>query len=536
MGMFVNSLIPFDAFSEMASEQYYVDKSMIIDELSSAINKVNKYICITRPRRFGKSVMANMVASYYGKAVDAGRIFDSLKIAGTDAYREHLNKHNVIYIDLSEIPEKCNSYDEYIDRVLSGLKADLTARYKQLDINSGDALWDILNSILINTGEKFVFVMDEWDAVFHMPFLSENDRKDYLLFLKSLLKSKQYVELAYMTGVLPIAKYSSGSELNMFMEYNMFSSVKYSDYFGFLDSEVDRLYDIYKKNNSKIGFTREDLRIWYDGYHNAAGEQLYNPRSIVCALTDNQIRNYWTTSGPYDEIFYYIRNNIEAVRDDIVLMIAGEGVEASIHDYAAISMELGSRDEIYSAMVVYGLLTYDEGKVYIPNRELMEQFRKLVMTKESLGYIYSLANESERMLKATLSADTQTMEDILTYAHNTESPIFDYNSEIELAAVVNLVYLGARDQYRVEREDKAGKGFADFIFYPERRGIPGIILELKVGKTADDAIQQIIDKKYALRFAGKLGQHYTGGLLAVGIAYDKKSKKHSCKVIDINPT
>lgn len=407
MGMFLNSTMPFEAYQRIVSGRYFVDKSELLNELNDIIGMEERFYCITRPRRFGKTVMANMVASYYGKAEDSSGLFDQLEIAQSETYRKHLNQHQVIYIDFSDVPRECMDYNAYIDRIHDGLLSDLTEAYPQITINREDALWDVMTKVSMKSGDKFIFVMDEWDAVFHMSFLTETDRKEYLLFLKSMLKSKQYVDFAYMTGVLPIAKYSSGSELNMFLEYDMSTSIRFCDYFGFLDEEVDRLYEIYVKTNKRAAFLREDLRIWYDGYHNAMGNRMYNPRSIVCALIDNQIRNFWTNSGPYDEVFYYVRNNIEAVRDDLVLMLAGEGVEANVQDYAAVSMNIGSRDEIYSAMVVYGLLTYDDGKVYIPNRELMDQFRKLVMTKDSLGYVYRLAKESEKMLKATLDGDTR---------------------------------------------------------------------------------------------------------------------------------
>lgn len=220
------------------------------------------------------------------------------------------------------------------------------------------------------------------------------------------------------------------------------------------------------------------------------------------------------------------------IRDDLVLMISGEGIETGIQNYAAVSMNLKTREEIYSSMVVYGLLTYMDGKVFVPNREIMEQFRKLLMSKESLGYVYNLAKESEKMLKATLHGDIQTMTKILKYAHDTEAPILSYNSEIELSAVVNLVYLAARDKYRVEREDKAGEGYVDFIFYPEYKDTPGIILELKIDATPEEVLQQIKEKNYILRFKGKLGEKmkYTGKILAVGISYNRKTKEHMCKV------
>ena len=335
-----------------------------------------------------------------------------------------------------------------------------------------------------------------------------------------------------MTGVLPIAKYSSGSELNMFLEYDMVTKKKFSEYFGFLEAEVDQLFLKYQEETGKPEITREELRSWYDGYCTASGEKIYNPRSIVCALTDNELSNYWTSSGPYDEIFYYIRNNIEDVRDDLVLMTAGERIPIKLQGYAATGTELKTKNEIYSAMVVYGLLTYDEGAVFVPNKELMDKYNELLLTNDSLGYIYNLARESEKMLAATLDGDTETMAEILKFAHDTEAPIFSYSNEAELSAVVNLVYLAARDKYRIEREDKAGKGYADFIFYPNNRAADCIILELKVDSTPKKAIQQIKDRNYILRFAGKLGEkkRYTGKVLAVGISYNKKTKEHNCEI------
>lgn len=197
-------------------------------------------------------------------------------------------------------------------------------------------------------------------------------------FLRDLLKGQAYVELAYMTDVLPVAKYSSGSEINMFKEYDMASKEKYSTYFGFSDLEVDQLFDVYRQTVRNAKVTREDLAEWYDGYHTAAGDRLYNPRSVICALTDNQISSYWASSGPYDEIFYYVRNNIRDVRDDLVLMVSGERIEMKLQGYAATSAELETKNQIYSAMVVYGLLTYEKGSVFIPDRELMEQFSELL--------------------------------------------------------------------------------------------------------------------------------------------------------------
>ena len=220
------------------------------------------------------------------------------------------------------------------------------------------------------------------------------------------------------------------------------------------------------------------------------------------------------------------------MRDEIALLVSGIAVPAKIREYAATSMALSTKEEIFSAMVVYGFLSSEDGKVSIPNKELMSKFEEMLMKEPALGYVYRLARESDRMLKATLLGNVDDMAQILEYAHNTETPLLTYSSEIELTALVNLVYLSARDSYRVEREDKAGTGFVDFIFYPKDKRADGMILELKVDHTPEEAIAQIKERNYALRFEGKLGEkpEYEGRILAVGIAFDKKNKKHSCKV------
>lgn len=533
MGIFLNSRSPCADYREMVSDLYFVDKSMLITELIPALEKKNRYFCISRPRRFGKSVMANMIGAFFGKSTDSSELFDQLAISKQEKYRTHLNQHNVIYIDFSRMSENCGSYRSYISRIQNGLKEDIIAEYPDLALDPQKAVWDNLQQIFEKRGEKFIFIMDEWDAIFHKSFIQEADKETYLEFLRNLLKGQVYVELAYMTGILPIAKYSSGSELNMFLEYDMATKKKFSEYFGFLDSEVDSLFEAYLHNTADPEVSRENLRVWYNGYCTASGKRLYNPRSVVCALTDNELSNYWTSSGPYDEIFYYIRNNIEGVREDLALMTAGERIRIVLQGYAAAETALDTKNQIYSAMVVYGLLTYEDGAVFIPNKELMDKYNELLLTNDSLGYVHRLVKASEKMLSATLSGDTKTMAEILKFAHDTESPILSYNSEIELSAVVNLVYLAARDRYRVEREDKAGEGFVDFIFYPENRNAAGIILELKMDSTPEEALQQIIAKNYILRFEGKIGEKakYQGKILGVGISYNKKTKVHGCKVI-----
>lgn len=565
MGFYLNSRTAYTLYKNESNKPYFVDKSHMLEELFSLVREGNNYICLTRPRRFGKTIMANMIASFFSKAYDAKPLFDRLAVAASEEYETYRNKYDVIYVPFNDVPGNCDSYAKYIQRIEQRLSKDLIKEFPDVDFEEGDALWDMLMTLYMEHPDiQIIFVLDEWDFVFHQDFVSDADKKAYLAFLRSLLKDRPYVRLAYMTGILPIsshtayatlesvdsivdasgeslqavfpadASYSSGSELNMFAEYTMAKSRMFSEYFGFFDSEVDMLYERYEKQQkAPLMVSREELKRWYDGYTTPSGLRLYNPRSVVLALSNNSLDNYWTSSGPYDEMFYYIRNNVDSVRDDLALMVSGACIPAKIQEYAATSQELKTKDEIFSAMVVYGFLSYENGTVSIPNKELMDKFSDMLKKESSFGYVYRLARASEKMLRATLAGDTETMERILELAHDTEVPIFSYNHETELSAVVNLVYLSARDCYRVEREEKAGKGFVDYIFYPETPAAEtGIILELKVDHSPEEAISQIKEKNYAAGFlktaAWREGK--TKRILLVGIGYDKVKKKHRCKV------
>lgn len=463
MGFYLNSVKPAELYNNETKRPYFVDKTRMLEELFPLVDTGTQYVCITRPRRFGKTIMANMIGAFFGKAKELP-VFERLEIAKAPDYKKYKHQYNVVYIDFSKVNTDCESYSEYIAYIKDILRDDLheafpDVRYRQ----RGDAAEDFMR-ITQSTGEKFIFVFDEWDYIFHRNYVTDDDKARYVAFLSNLLKDQPYVKLVYMTGILPITKYSSGSELNMFKEYTMNTQSLYSDYFGFTEKEVDELYARYRTNNKELRVDREGLRKWYDGYHTLTGKQLYNPRSIVFALENNQLSDYWTSSGPYDEIFYYVKNNIADVRNDIAKMVAGESVPAEIQEYSATSSELKTRAEILSAMVVYGFLTFDNGCVSIPNRELMNKFSDMVKKEESLGYIYRLAKESDRMLAATKAGDVDTMVSILQHAHDTETGMTGYNDEFELSAIIKLVYLSARDRYDIQREDKAGIGYVDYIF------------------------------------------------------------------------
>lgn len=362
MGFYLNSKKARSNYQEIVNSAYFVDKTLLLKELipiagqGNTTGQSNKYICITRPRRFGKTVMANMVTAYFVKGVDSRSLFDGLAISTCSGYKNHLNQHNVIFITLSEIPDNCQSYEQYISRIKKKLMSDLMRSYPDAEIDPSEPLWDAFNTVFELKEIRFIFVLDEWDFLFHRDFAADRDKSAYISFLSTLLKDQPYVEMAYMTGILPITKYSSGSELNMFLEYTMASEEKYCEYFGFTEEETNWLYEKYLGLTENPRITREELGTWYDGYHTRSGRRLYNPRSVISALINNNLGNYWTSSGPYDEILYYIRKNVDDVRDDIAVMVSGGAVPVKIREYAASSMNLDTKEEIFSAMVVYGFL------------------------------------------------------------------------------------------------------------------------------------------------------------------------------------
>lgn len=521
MAYFLNSDFKNNEFELMSKDNFFVDKTLLIDEINSLIGIKDRFVCITRPRRFGKTVNAMMLASYYSKNADFKSLFDELEISKKASYLNHLNKHNVIYITLNEVPKASCTYREFIGRYINLLSEDLKECYPDLKLNGNLSMSDIFTQVCQKYNQSFIFIIDEWDYIFNNDLFSKEDRENFLQFLKDLLKDRPYVELAYMTGVLPIAKYSSGSALNMFKEYNMLNDSKYDKYFGFTLPEVESLC----KKQNKVTFN--ELKAWYDGYKTSSGLDVFNPRSVVYALSDGVCQSYWTNTGPMDEILYYINSDVDAVKDDVVKMVSDVPLEIKLKGYSAEQKELNNRNQILSAMTIYGFLSYCNEELRIPNKELRIKFDDALEDK-SMGSVSEIVMKSNEMLLATVRKDTKTMEKLIQEAHDINIPVIKYNDENSLACIITLVYLSARSKYKIVREMPAGIGFADFIFYPNDKSKPAFIIELKKDSTPDEALKQIQEKRYALAL-----KDYTGQKLAVGIAYDSKLKKHSVKIEDI---
>ncbi len=533
MGYYLNPEDVIDIYKREVRKPYFVDKTKMIDELIPLVERQGCYLSVTRPRRFGKSVVAAMIGSFFGRGVDSEEVFSQLEISQNQNYRKHLNQHNLIYIDFSRDVADCGSYAQYITTIKNRLTRDLKTAYPDAEIDSQDSMGAILRLVsLSHKNEKFVLVFDEWDYVFHRDYFTEEDRGRFTAFLGDMTKDRVFVEMAYLTGVLPIKKYSASDTMNHFDEYNMANSEIYDRYFGFTGKEVDELYVRYLKNCGRPAFSREELTNWYDGYQREDGESIYNPNSVVLALTRNRLQNYWAKAGEYEELKDYVLNDIDGVRDAVMLLAAGEPVEADISEYASTAAVLKHRDEILSVMTVYGYLNYYNGCVQIPNMELELEFDKIMRTEPKYSYMRELEKESARIQQATYDGDEDKVGEVLAVVHATESPLKAYNDEAELSGSVKLAYIAARDKYRIEREDQAGIGYVDYIFYPYNRSDDGIIIELKVDASPETALKQIKEKNYALKFQGKLGEQKktTGRIILVGIGYYRKDKTHRCRI------
>ena len=521
MTRFLNLNFRDSSFEEIVNDKFFVDKTQMISKINKLSGMKDKYVCMTRPRRFGKTTNAVMLASYYSKGSDFKNLFDKLNINNDPFYLEHLNRHNVFFISFDILPKDNCTYAEFIERYKNFIIGDLKILCPNLTFDSNWNLSDVFNQVYAQTRERFIFIMDEWDYIFNRNLFTANEREQFLQFLKDLLKDQPYVELAYMTGVLPIAKYSSGSALNMFREYNCLNDSKFDRYFGFTEEEVKTLC----ARQDKVSL--QELKEWYDGYHSYNGLEIYNPRSVNSALNEGVCMNYWTNTGPVNEIFEFIKYDFNGVLKDIMEMVNGAVLEIELKGYGAEQLSLNSKEKIFSAMVVYGLLDYHQEKLRIPNKELRKKFID-TLEDESIREIANFLKDSKEMLVATLDQDTEKMEELIEKIHNEYIPMLEYNDENSLSCVITIAYICAKDRYKIVRECPSGIGFADFIFFPKVKSNPAFILELKRNSTPEEAIQQIKEKKYAESL-----KDYIGEKLLVGISYDKKTKKHYVKIEEI---
>ena len=522
MALYLN--VGNESFQESLNSIIYVDKSPLIEILNRSIKTKNKYFCLSRPRRFGKSVTAQMICSYYAKGQDCSPLFDDLEIASFDDYKKHLNQYDVISINISdEFSRASHNVKSMTDILTKSIVRELKEEYPNCAISSPEFLDLTLQEVYNYSKVPFVFVIDEWDCIMREKKEDPDSLKQYLEWLKAIFKDKPYVGLAYMTGILPVKKYGSHSALNMFTEYSMTEPLNLGQYIGFTENEVK---DICKQHD--VAFNQ--MQQWYDGYSFKDVPHIYNPNSVVNAATYKKFISYWTKTETFESLQEYIDMNMEGLRDDIVKLIAGEDVIVDVSTFSNDMVTFHSKDDVLTLLIHLGYLAIKGSTnlgviVHIPNEEIKLEFKTCVKNNNRYAGVYDLIKNTDVLLNDIWSLNSEAVAKIFDEAHQDHTSILTYNNENSLANVIAIsLFLSTTNTYNVVRELPTGKDYADLVYLP-KPGVnkPALLIELKFDKSAQTAITQIKEKNYLQFF-----KDYKGEVLLVGINYSKDTKTHQC--------
>ncbi len=531
MGTYINK--GNSEFRDIVNSEY-VDKTSLIPLINATLNTERRYSCVTRSRRFGKSMAAKMLCAYYDKSCDSRELFRGLKAEEDKSFETYLNKYCVLYLDVTSFtarPEmRVNIVRNIQDRIITELKNVFP------DVKYGDNfdLMETLSAIHTATGEKFFFIIDEWDAICR-EFPGRQKMKgdpetvtptildEYVMLLRRLFKTQDSDKVfagAYLTGILPIKRYNTESALNNFREYTMIYPGKMSSALGFTHEEVEAIC-------AKCGMDLSEMKRWYDGYRIGKASHMFNPYSVMRAIDDEEYRSYWTTTGAYDSVVTYIQMNYDGLKDDIIRMLAGESVPVITTAFQNDMHVINSRNDVLTVLIHLGYLAYDRdtNTCYIPNKEVADEMNNAINATKWTQLAKVLEN-SQNLLAATISGNEQAVARAIDLAHDENTSILAYNDENSLACVLSVAYIWAKNEYVIHREYATGKGYADLVMIPRRNVTkPALVIELKFNHSADTAIDQIKRKEYPAKLA-----EYSGEIMLVGINYDKETKQHTCKI------
>ena len=417
--------------------------------------------------------------------------------------------------------------EEMLRMLKNYLVSDFEETYPEVRFRDEKNLIQVMKDVFSYTRCPFVILIDEWDCLFREYKQDKEAQRKYLDFLRVWLKDKDYVAMAYMTGILPIKKYGSHSALNMFTEYSMTDSGDFAEYFGFTEQEVLKLCE-------KYGMSFEESKIWYDGYQLVVHQKekdecysMYSPKSVVESMLRHKFGTYWNQTETYEALKIYIQMDMDGLQDAVVRMLAGEAIKINTGTFSNDMTTFTSKDDVLTLLVHLGYLSYNSADetVNIPNREVSQEYVNAISTMNWRGVMDSV-EASRKLLESLWAMDADAVADGIDRAHE-EISILQYNDENSLSCTINLAFYFAREYYTTVREYPSGKGFADICMIPLKRHLdkPAVIIELKWDKSASGALSQIKNRKYdhALK-------DYRGNLLLVGINYDKNSKKHECMI------
>lgn len=523
MGRFVNP--DNSAFQVALNSEIYVDKTGLLGYTNGVLNTKQALICNSRPRRFGKSVTADMLTAYYSKGCNSERMFSDLAISRNSVFKEHLNKYDVIHLDVQWCIDPAGCPNNVVSYIKKTVIEELRETYPGIVPEGITSLAEALSCINVAAGIKFIVIIDEWDVLIRDEAANQAVQEEYINFLRGLFKGTEptkFICLAYLTGILPIKKLKTQSALNNFTQYTMLSPGVLAPYIGFTEQEVAELCGQYGREYEKV-------KCWYDGY--CLGKfHVYNPNAVICLMMEGDYQSYWSDTGTYEAIRPLIDMDFDGLRAEILTMLAGDSVKVRTKSFQNDMVTFRSKDDVLTLLIHLGYLAYDQKSqtAYVPNEEIRREFAEAVEENKWNEFV-EFQRESQDLLEATLDMDEAAVAEGIERIHMEYASVIQYHNENSLSSVLTIAYLSAMQYYfKPARELPTGRGFADFVFIPKveyREEYPALLVELKWNKEVKAAIQQMKEKKYPTVL-----EHYTGNILFVGISYDKKSKEHSCKI------
>jgi len=534
MGSYINK--GNDAFRKYANSDY-IDKTLMIDFISSTLDTDDMLTCVTRPRRFGKSMAAKMLCAYYDCSCHSAGIFGKYAISGCGSFASHLNKYHVIYLDITTEIGYVSDINDVVKSMQRSIIGELRECYSCVRPESNH-LMRALKDIHDCTGHKFLMIIDEWDAILREAVGNDAIQLEYIQFLRTLFKGSDTESVfvgAYMTGILPIKKYGTQSALSDFREYSMAQPGQLAESFGFTFAETKAICD-------KYGMDFDEMRQWYNGYEMQYSKTvcengnisrrwtktaILNPNSVMMACKMGNCANYWSKTESFESLRQYLDMDFDGIQDDLRRMMGGGRCHANIMTFGNDASQINSKNDLFALLAHLGYFSYSpiDKEVYIPNQEIREEFVQALEDSRHKE-LAALIKMSRQILESTWQKDGCLVAKAIDDIHNhTVAPDF-YNNEQALRSVVKMAYLSALDYYVEIQELPSGKGYADIVFVPRRNsGRPAMIVELKWNETARTAISQIRDRDYP-----SIVKSLSDNLLLVGINYNASSKTHQCTI------
>ena len=495
----------------------FVDKSGLLAFLNSNLDTEQSFICISRPRRFGKSVAAKMAYAYYDRSCDSSKLFNGLEITHNPDYKTHLNKYPTIFIDwnrFANVPK-----NEILKEAQKCFVADLKKSYPFLQEQESFA--KALAEINDKTGDRFILIIDEWDML--VRDVDQDVQDEYVNFLRSMFKSNNANKiflLVYMTGILPIIKIRTQSALNNFVEYSVVNPGITDKYYGFTEQEVKKLC---AENNMDFDLMKHA----YDGYIIGREKSMFNPFSVMQSILFRNYNSYWSKTASFMAIETYLHADADNVRSKIIGMMNGESATVRVSSFRNDMKNIDNCDDVLTLLVHLGYLSYNPTtqSVTIPNTEVSEEFENAVSVA-GWGELSKAVNSSLNLLDDTINLRKDKIARAFDDYHFEASSLLEFNDENSMRCAIVLAYYAAKPFYKIFHELPTGKGFADMVFIPlHNSSRPAIVVELKYDKTADSAIDQIHRKEYPKSLKG-----FSKQIILCGINYNKSTSKHEVEM------